>query len=144
MADINFNCPQCDVQLTADASMVGQEIACPACNKLITIEDQTGARGTGGRLVVPLVGGGADALIGKPSRPLEAAAKAAIKMRFKTLRHHEYVKEGKDGFDEAVTKFLDSVGEPNVTSVEPIQYTHNDSEGKQPMIDYGVMIVYKG
>lgn len=144
MADINFNCPSCRQELTADAAMVGQEITCPTCNEMIIIQDQSGLRASGARLVVPSVGTGADDLIGKPNRPLEAAAKAAIRMRFKTIRHHEHVKDGKDGFDEVVTKFLDSVGEPHVVSVEPIQYTHIDNEGKQPMIDYGVMIVYKG
>lgn len=144
MADINFTCPSCNQELTADSSMLGQEIACPACGAVIVIPEGGGAGGGGGRLVVPSTGPGAEGLIGKPNRPLEAAAKAAIKMLFKTLRHHEYVKEGKDGFDEAVAKFLDQAGEPNIVSVNPIQYTHTESEGKQPMIDYGVMIVYRG
>ena len=144
MADINFTCPSCRQELTADSSMIGQEISCPACNEMIIIQEQGRSSGSGGRLVVPATGPAVEGLIGKPNRPLEAAAKAAIKMRFKTLRHHEHVKDGKDGFDAAVTKSLEEIGESNVVSVEPIQYTHIDNDGKQPMIDYGVMIVYKG
>lgn len=145
MADINFSCPSCHQELTADAAMLGQEIACPACNEMIIIQEgRGGAHGPGGRLIVPTAGAGSGELIGKPNRPLEAAAKAAIKMRFKTLRHHECVKDGKDQFDETVAQFLDHVGEPNIVSVDPIQYTYGGGEGKQPTVDYGVMIVYRG
>jgi hypothetical protein len=88
-------------------------------------------------------GGGDPSLIQKPAKPLDAAAKAAIKVRCKTFRHHDHVKDGKDSFDEAVSRFLAQVGEENVVSVESIQYTWLDTEAKVPMNDYGAMVLYK-
>jgi hypothetical protein len=143
MADINFSCPSCNQLLTADDGLIGQEIACPSCNETIIVQDQSGMGGAGGlRLSVP-AGGGDPNLIQKPAKPLDAAAKAAIKVRCKTFRHHDHVKDGKDSFDDAVSRFLAEVGEENVVSVESIQYTRLDGEAKIPMTDYGALVIYK-
>lgn len=145
MADITFNCPSCNQLLTADDSLVGREISCPSCNETIIVQDQTGMDGgTGGlRLSVP-TGVGDESLIQKPSKPLERAAKAAIKVRCKTLRHHDHVAGGKDTFDDAVSGFLAQVGDENIVSVQAVHYTWLDKETKVPMEDYGVLVVYKG
>ena len=50
---------------------------------------------------------------------------------------------GKDHFDQFVTDFLSDVGESNIISVNPINYTHVDMGSRQILTDYGVMIVYK-
>lgn len=142
MADINFSCPSCHTLLTADESLTGQEIACPSCNETIIVQAQAGG-GSGLRLSVP-TGGGDESLIQKPSKPLEVAAKAAIKVQCKTFRHHDCVKDGKDAFDQEVSRFLEHVGEANVMSVESIQYTWIDKETKTPMTDYGAMVIFKG
>lgn len=147
MADINFTCLNCKTLLTADDSLVGQEIACPTCNEALIVQDQSGMEGTGsgsGLRLSVASGSGDPGQIQKPAKPLEIAAKAAIKVRCKTIRHHDHVKDGKDNFDAAVSRFLDETGEPNIVSVESIQYTWFDSETKVPMTDYGAMIIYKG
>ena len=143
MADITFSCPSCNQLLTADDSLVGREIGCPSCNETIIVQDQSGmAGGSGGglRLSVP-TGGGDPNAIQKPAKPLDAAAKAAFSIRCKTIRHHECVNNGVDKFDETVGSFLGSIGEDNRLSMESIQYSRIEKE--VPMIDYGVMIIYK-
>jgi hypothetical protein len=39
---------------------------------------------------------------------------------------------------------LGKVGQENVVSVTPIGYSHLDLNTRQNIIDYGVIIVYKG
>jgi DNA-directed RNA polymerase subunit RPC12/RpoP len=39
MADISFNCAECQQPLEAPAEMAGQMIECPACQKQIMIPD---------------------------------------------------------------------------------------------------------
>jgi len=51
---------------------------------------------------------------------LEVAAKEAIKLRVKTIRHSDCVEVGKDHFDEVVTKFLEKIGETHLVSITPI------------------------
>ncbi|MEW6302163.1 MAG: hypothetical protein AB1705_01745 [Verrucomicrobiota bacterium] len=139
--DINFTCPNCSQLLTADDSMIGAEIACPSCNETIIV--QAGPGGSGGKLTVPSGGKASEELIKKPNRPMEAVAKASIKLLQRTILRNECVVEGKDRFDQTVTEFLSSLGEGHFVSLHPIQYTRVDAETKQPVIDYGVIIVYK-
>lgn len=143
MADITFTCPSCNQLLTADDSLVGREIGCPSCNETIIVQDQTGMDSAGGgglRLSVP-TGGGDPNMIQKPAKPLDAAAKAAVKVRCKTIRHHECVSNGADKFDETVGGFLAGIGEDNLVSIESMQYSRLEKE--TPMTDYGVLIIYK-
>jgi DNA-directed RNA polymerase subunit RPC12/RpoP len=145
MADFNFTCPSCNQLLTADDSLVGQEIACPSCSETILVQEPSDAGGGGKGMRLTVDSGSGDAgLIQKPSKPLEIAAKAAVKVCLRTFRHHDYVQDGKDTFDQVVSKFLDEVGEPNVMTVESIQYTWLDKETKTPMTDYGAMVIYRG
>ncbi len=144
MADINFTCPSCNQLLTAGDELIGREIACPSCNETIIVQEQTSPVGGGhGRHAVP-VGGGDPNMIQKPSKPLDRAAKAAIKVRCKTFRHHDHVAADKDGFDGAVSAFLAQIGEENIVSIESIQYTWVEKETKTPMSDYGAMVFYRG
>lgn len=148
--DIDFKCPHCAQDLSVDAAGVGTEIECPACHETIVIP----AVGAGGvpssvpkeekHFSVPVRDKPSDSLIAKPLPSLEAAAKEGIKLRIKTMRHSDCVEVGKDHFDEAVTKFLDKIGEPNVVSINTFNYTHMDLATRAWVTDYGILIVYRG
>lgn len=87
----------------------------------------------------------AEALIQKPNKPLEVAAKdTEKKIRVKTIRHTDCIEVGKDRYDEIVTEFLQKVGKDNIISISPINYTHMDLGTRQLMTEYGVSIVYNG
>ena len=43
--DIDFKCPKCDQDLSADANDAGTEIECPACHETIIIPQSVGAEG---------------------------------------------------------------------------------------------------
>lgn len=58
MSEFKFACPSCQQRIAADASWVGQQIACPACNAQITVPAPPAASGSVepqpvGRLSVP-------------------------------------------------------------------------------------------
>jgi hypothetical protein len=85
-----------------------------------------------------------ESLITKPLAPLDVAAKEAIKLRVKTIRHSDCVEVGKDHFDEVVTKFLEKIGETHLVSITPITYMHQDLASRHWIDDYGVLLVYRG
>ena len=95
--------------------------------------------------VVPVNEGPTASLIEKPLPPLEAAARkdGQKAITVKTIRHGDCVEVGKDRFDETVTGFLNQVGEENVVSITTFTYSHIDLATRQPLQDYGVMVVYK-
>lgn len=166
--DVIFKCRHCDQELSVDASGAGTEIECPSCGgKIVIPEPEPGAEGgpepdrppepkiidamasSAARkeekhFSVPVHDKPAESLITKPLAPMEVAAKEAIKLRVKTIRHSDCVEVGRDHFDEAVTKFLEKVGEPHLVSITPITYMHQDLASRQWIDDYGVLIVYRG
>jgi len=155
--DIDFKCPHCDQDLSADANDAGTEIECPACHGTIVIPQPTGAETDAAaasaeaaaakdekHFAVPLRDKPGDSLIAKPLPPLEASAREAVKLRIKTIRHSDCVEVGKDHFDEAVMKFLEKVGEPNVVTITTFNYTHMDLATRDWETDYGVLVVYRG
>lgn len=159
--DINFKCPNCGQELSADESGAGSEIQCPACNGMLVIPAPTPAvAGQPGGNLNPIASSAAarehkhfsvpqrekapDQLIAKPLKPLDAAAKDGVHIRIKTLRHSDHIEVGKDHFDEHVTKFLNEVGEPNIIKVEPITYTHQELNSRQWITDYGLLVIYRG
>ena len=94
---------------------------------------------------VPVHDSPTETLIQKPARPLEMAAKDGDKrLRIRCIRRTECVEVGKDHFEEVVTKFLGEVGEPNVVSITPLNYTFVDMGTRQVLTDYGVLIVFRG
>ena len=96
-------------------------------------------------LKVPVHNKPAESLIAKPLPTLEVAAKETDKkIRTKTIRHSDCIEVGHDRFDEVVTQFLGKVGDANIISINPINYTHIDIGSQKLMTDFGVMIVYKG
>lgn len=168
--DIIFNCPKCEQELAVDSSGAGSEINCPSCSEKIVIpaasrpvavsaalaqEPGSGMRPTAMassaaakvemHLKVPVHNTPTASLIEKPSKPLEVAAKESDKkMKVKTIRHSDCVEVGHDRFDDAVTEFLQKIGETNIISITPLDYTRMDVGSQKLMTDYAVMVVYRG
>ena len=164
--DIVFNCPNCDQELAVDQSGAGTQIDCPACNQTITIP-AAGKVTTGSlppatppppaptsiappapkpalHLKVPVSDKPTASLIEKPKPPLDVSAKGDKKIRIHTIRRAQCVESGHDKFDEMVTKFLQDVGEANITGIHTINYEQFDVGTQKIMTDYGVLIVYRG
>jgi len=157
LMDIEFKCPKCEQDLSADANDAGTEIECPACHETIVIPQPSPAEVAAAQasaenaatkeekhFSVPVRDKPGDSLIAKPLLSLEASAKEGVKLRIKTIRHSDCVEVGKDHFDEAVTRFLEKVGEPNVVSISTFNYTHMDLATRDWVTDYGVLVVYRG
>ena len=159
--DINFKCPHCGQDLTADDTGIGTEIQCPACNGGFVIPAVTGAPPAPGAPVNPIMSSAAarehkhfavpqhdkkaESLIAKPLKPLDVAAKEGPgNLRIKCIRHFDCVEVGKDHFDEVVMKFLNQVGEGNIVKMETFNYSHRDLETRDWVTDYGILIVYHG
>jgi DNA-directed RNA polymerase subunit RPC12/RpoP len=170
--DVIFNCPKCEQELAVDSSGSGTEIQCPACGETIVIPEPQSvvprpgvpADGPATRfeahpinaiassaaakvelhLKVP-TNKTAESLIAKPLAPLDVAAKDTDKkIRTKTIRHTDCIEVGHDKFDEVVSIFLARVGEANIISINPINYTNLDIGTQKLMTEYGVFIVYRG
>jgi hypothetical protein len=152
--DIDFKCSNCGQDLSVDAAGAGTEIECPACQQMTAVPPAGSPPGQPATAAaapkeekhfsVPVRDKPADSLIAKPLPSLEAAAKEGVKLRIKSIRHSDCVEVGKDHFDEAVTRFLEKVGEPNVVKINTFNYTHMDLATRDWVTDYGVMIVYRG
>lgn len=152
-----------------DASGAGEQIKCPTCGEVITIPAKSAkpapeppapaAHGSGPvnpiatsaaakvemRLRVPVHQTPSASLIEKPKQPLEAIAKGADKkIRIHTMRRAQCMESGHDRFDEKVTIFLNEVGEANLIGIHPISYEIFDVGTQKVMVDYGVVIVYRG
>jgi len=148
--DLIFSCPFCNQEISVDDSYAGTEISCPSCNEALIIPSADYASRSSAQaretrsLTVPASGSAAKAEIHKPNTPLEVAAKGNRKIRIKTFRHAESVKDGKDRFDEVVSEFLQHHGEGEVVGVHTIHYDYFSKEANQKMTDYGVVVIYRG
>lgn len=172
--EIIFNCPHCEQELSVDDSGAGQQIKCPTCGETITIPANApkasatpppapaGAPGGAGggpvnaiassaaakvelRLKVPVHSTPSASLIEKSKVPLEAMAKGADKkIRIHTIRRAACIEAGHDKFDEKVTAYLNEIGEPNIVGIHPISYEIFDVGTQKIMVDYGVVIVFRG
>jgi hypothetical protein len=169
--DVIFNCPKCEQELAVDSSGAGTEIDCPACGESIVIPEPAMVAGRGGIPTLPpdATGGhpinpiassaaakvelhlrvpsnkAAESLIAKPLPPMEVAAKDTDKkIRVKTIKHTDCIEVGHDRFDEFLSNFLGKVGETNIISITPINYTFLDIGTQKLMTEFGALIVYKG
>ena len=159
--DITFKCPNCDQELEVDATGAGSTIECPACARAITVPVAESSNGetverantmtvsaaakVEKHFSVPEHSGPTEALIHKPNRPLEVAAKDGDKkVRVKTFKHTDCQEVGKDRFDEIVSNFLEKVGWANVISVTPVNYSYVQLDTRANITDYGVLIVFRG
>ena len=155
-----------------DSTAAGAEFDCPNCKERIAVPEvppitAPGAPPADGQphvqvnpvnpistsaaakeekhLKVPILAKTGDSLIGKALPPMEVAAKESDrKIRVKTIRHTDCIEVGHDRFDEFVSNFLAKVGEEQVISINPINYTNLDIGTQKLMTEYGVLIVYKG
>ncbi len=155
MAEFSFNCPFCNLELSIDESGVGQEIECPGCKEVLIIPAPSGASAAVEEERAPVsipTGSFPEAkIIKNASKSLDIAAKTVAKHRVKSFRHHEHVKDGKDGFDDAVSNFIGNLKEDDIISLTGFQYSHQlkgkDAEGKETITsvtEYGVLLHYKG
>ena len=171
LMDVIFNCPKCDQELAVDSSGAGSEIECPSCHETIVIPEpeavphpadgdrpssrlevhpvnpiaSSAAAKIEMHLKVPDHKMPAERLIEKPLPPLEVAARETDKkIRVKTIKHTDCVEVGHDRFDEIVSAFLVKVGEVNIISINPINYSHLDIGTQKLLTDFGVLIIYKG
>jgi hypothetical protein len=160
--DIVFKCPNCDQELEVDASAVGSTIECPACSNSITIPEPdpsptvviavapeavpaAAESAEKQHYAVPVHTAPVDALITKPKPPLEVAAKEGDKkMRIKTIKRSECQEVGRDLFDEKVSLFLEKIGQANILSINPVNYSYVEMGSHAQVTDYGVLIVFKG
>lgn len=154
--DIVFNCPFCNQELSVDETGAGAEIPCPSCSEVLLVpssefsnlvttpsESPEPTPNKDTRSIARAAESSAPAQILKPNRPLDATAKGDKKPRLKTFRRQDFIKDGKDRFDEAVTEFLQKVGSDNVVSAHPISYSYVAKEGGQVLTDYGVIVIYR-
>ena len=141
--DINFICTSCNQELSADESMAGYEIECPACQSTIAIPGGEAAPAAAApaptsspdsgapRMAIQLQSGSTPSELIKKSqaRRLSVAAKAELKVYCKTLLRGEF--DTNDAFDKATSEFLSS-GDYTIREIHPIQ-----SNG-----DYGLLVIY--
>lgn len=154
--DLVFKCPHCDQELEVDAGGAGTNLQCPSCNNTITVPSQeAGDRAPAPasasppheekHFSVPVHEAAAEMLITKPTRPLEVVAKDGDKkMRIKTIKRSDCLEVGHDRFDEKVSQFLEKVGQINIVSISTVNYTALDMATLRELMDYGVLVVYKG
>lgn len=169
LMEIVFNCPHCDQELSVDADGAGELIKCPTCGENITIPEKSTkpiipevpleTPGSGPvnaiassaaakvelRLKVPVRSTPSAPLIEKPKQPLDVIAKGGDKqIRVHTMRRAQCMESGHDKFDEKVTAYLNQIGESNLLGIHPISYEIFDVGTQKVMVDYGVIIVFRG
>ena len=97
------------------------------------------------RMRMPVTQNPVESLIQKPNKSLEAASKDQKPgLRVKTIRHSDCKEVGRDKFDEIVSDFLNLVGDTNVVSITPVNYSYVDIGTQKLITDFGVMVVYRG
>jgi len=165
--EIVFNCPNCEQELSVDGEGAGSEIKCPTCDAKITIPNKTRetppapSSDTGSfslnpiatsaaakvemHLKVPVRDKPAESLLKKANSPLEAMAKGLDKkIRAHTIRRAQCIEAGHDKFDERVTGFLSELGEANIISIHTFSYEHLDVSVQKVLMDFGVLVIYRG
>jgi DNA-directed RNA polymerase subunit RPC12/RpoP len=168
--EIIFNCPNCDQELSVDAEGAGSEIKCPTCGDKIVIPEKPAATsappppppadGDAAQPVNPIASSAAakiemhlkvpvrdkpSELLVKKTAVVGIAAKGAVrKVRIRTIRHASCIESGHDKFDDRVSEFLNEVGEANIVSVHTITYEHFDVGLQKILVDFGVLVVFRG
>ncbi len=158
MADLNFNCPKCEQNLTTDESLSGSKIDCPSCNtpfevpsagdeNVQRVEAEPAAPPVSGepepkKLAVPVHEGGEE-LLKKSSSHKQAEITGDGKICVKTIKRGECIELGLDKFDEAVNKFLEKLSREQIISVHSLNYSHFDPTTQKYLPDYAALIVYE-
>ena len=157
--DIVFKCPHCQTELEVEADAAGETIPCPACNKEIRIPASSGGTPPPPppprppappakeerKFAVPVSNKPVEPLIQKALPSLEAQAKSDGKkiIRLKTIRHSDCKEVGHDNFDAVVTEFLNKIGEENIVSITPINYSYVEMGTQKLITDFGLAIIYR-
>jgi len=154
--EITFRCPHCSQELAVDSAASGQAIQCPACQAEITvpapevgvhplnpIASSAAAKETK-HFAVPVHDTPAEILIKQPTHKEDEAAEGAKKVKIRIFRHSDCIEVGHDRYEEFVAQFLNKVGEENVISITPLNYTHIDIATQKLMTDYALQIIYRG
>ena len=157
MADLNFNCPKCEQNLTTDESLSGSKIDCPSCNTPFEVPsagdenvERTGAEPEPPvtaepepkKLAVPVHEGGEE-LLKKSSSHKEEEISGDGKICVKTIKRGDCIELGLDKFDEAVNKFLEKFSREQIISVHSLNYSHFDPTTQKYLPDYAALIVYE-
>jgi DNA-directed RNA polymerase subunit RPC12/RpoP len=165
--EIIFKCPNCEQELSVDSEGAGSEISCPTCDAKITIPTkapeamESPLPAAGGQPINPIASSAAakvemhlkvpvrdkpaEPLIKKTQTPREVATKGVDKkIRTHTIRHATCIEFGHDKFDEKVTEFLSEIGEANVIGVHVFNYEHLDVSIQKVLMDFGVLVIYRG
>lgn len=157
--DIVFKCPHCQTELEVEADAAGEIIPCPACNREIRIPASSGstppppppprppATPAAGekKFAVPVSNKPVEPLIQKALPSLEAQSKLDGKkiIRLKTIRHSDCREVGRDNFDAVVTEFLNKIGEENIVSITPINYSYVEMGTQKLITDFGLAVIYR-
>lgn len=155
--DLTFHCPHCKQELAVDASATGQTIQCPTCNAEITVPQaditnihvnpiaSSAAAKIERHFSVPVRDAPAEILIAKTKEAEEpVAADGPKKMKLRVIRHTDCIELGRDRYEEMVGNFLNRVGEENIISITPVNYTHIDIATQKILTDYAVQVIYRG
>ena len=157
MADLNFNCPKCEQNLTTDESLSGSKIDCPSCNTPFEVPsagdenvERTGAEPEPPvtaepepkKLAVPVHEGGEE-LLKKSSSHKEEEISGDGKICVKTIKRGDCIELGLDKFDEEVNKFIEKFSREQIISVHSLNYSHFDPGTQKYLPDYAALIVYE-
>jgi DNA-directed RNA polymerase subunit RPC12/RpoP len=165
--EIIFNCPNCEQELSVDSEGAGSEIKCPTCGAKITIPNKptetasvpppadgahpinpiasSAAAKIEMHLKVPVRDKPGESLVKKTATSSGTAAKSAEKkIRVYTIRRAQCVEAGHDKFDQRVTDFLNEVGEANIVGIHVFDYEHLDAGTQKILMDFGVLVVFRG
>jgi phage FluMu protein Com len=156
--DLTFSCEHCKQQLAVDTSAAGTEIECPSCGRELTVPqpdptnihlanpiNASAAAKEDRHFSVPVHDHPTEMLIEKPLPTLEVAARDEDKlMKIRCIKRTDCIEVGKDRFEEVVSGFLSKIGQQYIIGIHPINYSHIDMGSRQILVDFGVMIVYRG
>jgi uncharacterized protein YlaI len=93
---------------------------------------------------VPVSNKPVQTLVTRAIKPIEESAKGTKRIRVKTIRHSDCIEVGHDIFDQTVSNFVEKVGDANIVSINPVNYSHTEHGGDRLVSDYGLIIIYKG
>ena len=165
--EIIFNCPNCEQELSVDGEGAGSEIKCPTCGAKITIPNKpaetvstpppvdgahpinpiasSAAAKIEMHLKVPVRDKPSELLVKKTTSASVTATKSSEKrIRIHTIRRATCIEAGHDRFDQKVTEFLNEIGEANIVGIHTFDYEHLDAGTQKILMDFGVLVVYRG
>ncbi len=157
MADLNFNCPKCEQNLTTDESLSGSKIDCPSCNTPFEVPSAgdenverteaepappVTAEPEPKKLAVPVHEGGEE-LLKKSSSHKEKEISGDGRICVKTIKRGDCIELGLDKFDEEVNKFIEKFSREQIISVHSLNYSHFDPTTQKYLPDYAALIVYE-